>query len=100
MKLEQMKNQALNSLRNLERAKKETPIDKRGDDWATWVFATERDSERILEIVDIAEKMTDDEKAQIRNTPVYKDDVRFLKPIKIKYNLSWNELKMLIRSDI
>ena len=57
-------------------------------------------SKRMIEIVEITERMTEEEKAQIRETPVYQDDIRFLKPIKEKYDLSWNELKMLIRSDI
>lgn len=91
---------SLETLTNLEKAKRETPKSKRGEDWASWATATEINAKRMIEIVEIAERMTEEEKAQIRATPVYKDDVRFLKPIKEKYTLSWSEIKMLIASDI
>lgn len=100
MELKRMREQAINALKNLEKAQKETPVNKRDWDWAIGVFANERNAKRMIEIVDIAEKMTEEEKAQIRAVPVYQNDVRCLKQIKTTYGLSWNEIRMLIRSDI
>lgn len=100
MELKRVKEQAIAELQKLEKEKKETPNSKRSDNWKSWAFCVEMNSKRMIEIVEITERMTEEEKVQIRETPVYQDDIRFLKPIKEKYELSWNELKMLIRSDI
>ena len=100
MELKRLKEQAIAELQNLEKEKNETPKSKRSDDWKSWVHQVTMNSKRMIEVVEITERMTAEEKAQIRETPVFQEDIRFLKPIKDKYELSWNEIKMLIRSDI
>lgn len=54
--------------------------------------------ERILEVLEVADKMTNEEWNRLSEVPVYKlDDIRNLKDIKDKYDISWNELKSLIQ---
>jgi ABC-type Fe3+-hydroxamate transport system substrate-binding protein len=88
MTIERMKKQAEETLT------KEYPSTKNQD----VIFArghAKRNAERLLEVVATVEKMTEDEKAQLRAMPAWKDYEPELRPIKEKYALSWNELKMV-----
>lgn len=56
----------------------------------------EFNAERMLKVIDAVDNMTESEKERLRSFPAWQDDVRPLKDIKEKRNLSWNEVRMLI----
>lgn len=51
--------------------------------------------ERTLEVLDIIESMNANEIARLKAIPAYEENWRSVKDIKVKYNLSWNELKLV-----
>lgn len=60
-------------------------------------IASEKDSRRCIELCDLFDSMTESEKARMAAIPAYQTDLRELADIRNKYNVSWNELAMLIR---
>lgn len=53
-------------------------------------------AKRMLEVLAAVDMLSEAEKEQLRAFPVWKDDMRELKPIKQKHGLSWSEIKMLV----
>lgn len=52
-------------------------------------------SERTIEVCDIFDRLTDEERARLAAIPIYRSDMREVADIKEKYSVSWNELRML-----
>lgn len=66
-------------------------------DEASALAAQERDARRALELCDIYDVMTADEKARLAAIPSYQRDLRAASDIRTKYSVSWSELDMLRR---
>lgn len=50
---------------------------------------------RVLELCDIYDRMTAEEKERLHASPLYSNDVRDLGDLRDSYGLSWNELREL-----
>lgn len=54
------------------------------------------EAERTLELCDIYDQMTEEERARIHACPAFQQDLRCLADIREKYGLSWNELRGML----
>lgn len=66
-------------------------------DEATGRVAASMAAKRNLELCDIFESMTDDERERLAAVPVCKTDLREVGDIRTKYGVSWKDLETLRR---
>ena len=69
---------------------------KNFDEAQAWA-AQEADARRCLELCDIYDAMTQEEKDRLAAIPTYKTDLREASDIRAKYGVSWKELETLRR---
>lgn len=61
------------------------------------LFNSLKYAERMLDVLNAYSIMSDIERERLFNHQIWDDDVSHLRSIKDKYDLTWNEIKYLIR---
>ena len=98
MSIASIRKSAKDILESYEKWDRECKASKRTWDMVVAWNASARGAKRTLELCDIYEKLEDSEVAELKAIPIYRlNDVMRLRGIKEKYDLSWIEVRNLVK---